>query len=156
MRHALRIALLLALVTLLPVTACSRREEAPQPTAPPPAGAAAPPVDAPAPLRVQELTLGKDIASDKTISTATYEFAPTDTIYLSVKTIGRSSGSTLTANWTYQDGQQVSQTSQQIAPNGPAVTEFHIAKPDGWPQGLYRVQVFLDGVESGSKELVVR
>ena len=50
----------------------------------------------------------------------------------------------------------MSETSQQIAPTGPAVTEFHIAKPDGWPQGMYRVQVFLDGVESGSKELVVR
>ena len=155
MRHALRIALLLALLTLLPVTACSRREESPQPTAPPP-GAAVPPVNAPAPLRVEELTLGKDLAADKTVSTATYEFSPTDTIYLSVKTSGSSPGSMLTANWTYQDGQKVSETSQQIAPTGPAVTEFHIEKPDGWPQGMYRVQVFLDGVESGSKELVVR
>jgi hypothetical protein len=25
------------------------------------------------------------------------------------------------------------------------VTEFHVTKPDGWPKGSYKVEVFLNG-----------
>ena len=155
MSTRLRSASLFALAALVTLAACSREEKTAAPTTPPPPAAAAPPA-ANAPIQVTDLTLGSSIAPDKTVAMATYEFAPTDTIYLSVRTTGSSPGSTLGATWTYQDGQTVEQQSQQIAPTGPATTEFHIQKPDGWPTGMYKVQVHLDGVESGSKELVVK
>jgi hypothetical protein len=50
----------------------------------------------------------------------------------------------------------VAEQAQPIAPTGPAVTEFHIQKPDGWPMGMYQLKGFLDGMEAGSKELVVK
>ena len=42
---------------------------------------------------------------------------------------------------------QLRLTVQQniIVPTGTAVTEFHVAKPDGWPKGSYKVEVFLNG-----------
>jgi len=30
----------------------------------------------------------------------------------------------------------VNEETRDIAPNGPAATEFHIAKPSGWPAGV--------------------
>jgi hypothetical protein len=153
MNTRLRTASLLALAALALLSACSREEKST--TAPAPS-ASAPPPAAPAPLRVDDITLGSSLASDKTVAMATYEFTPTDTIYVSVRTSGASPNSTLGATWTYQDGQTVSEQTQQIAPSGPAVSEFHIQKPDGWPAGMYKVQVFLDGMEAGSKELVVK
>jgi hypothetical protein len=36
------------------------------------------------------------------------------------------------------------------------VTEFHVAKPDGWPKGSYKVEVFLNGnsVETAKGTLI--
>jgi hypothetical protein len=42
----------------------------------------------------------------------------------------------LRSRWTFEDGQVVNE-SQNIASSGPAVTEFHISKPDGWLVGKY-------------------
>ncbi len=57
-------------------------------------------------------------------------FAPTDTIYASVAT-DSASASTLSARWTFEDGQLVSETLETVAGGERAATEFHIAKPDG-------------------------
>ena len=38
------------------------------------------------------------------------------------------------------DGQTVNESSQSIAPNGPAATAFQISKPDGFPPGKYKVE----------------
>jgi hypothetical protein len=62
----------------------------------------------------------------------------------------------LKARWTYQDGQVVDETEQAIAPTGDAATEFHISKPDGWPVGQYRVEVFLDGNPVQAMEFQVK
>jgi hypothetical protein len=83
-------------------------------------------------------------------------FAPTDTIYVTVVTTGSAPSATLTAKWTYQDGQVVNESTQTIAPTGPAATEFHIAKPDGWPAGSYKVEVSLNGRSTGTKEFEVK
>jgi hypothetical protein len=51
---------------------------------------------------------------------------------VSVKTDGSGPSATLTVRWTYQDGQVVDESGQNIAPtDGATVTEFHLSKPDG-------------------------
>lgn len=146
----------LVLAALLIVSACKRTETTA--TAPPPAPA--PPVSAPAPsaapLEVADISLGKSVAADKSVAELATEFAPTDTFYVAVKTTGAAPKAKLTALWTYEDGQSVAESTEEIAPTGPATTEFHVSKPDGWPPGGYRVQVFLDGKAVGTKELVVK
>ena len=58
--------------------------------------------------------------------------------------------------WTYGDGQLVNEQSQQIAPTGPSSSEFHIAKPDGWPAGTYKVEILADGTSVASKNFEVK
>ena len=118
-----------------------------------------PPVAAPAPaaeFRVEQVQLGREIGDDKRVSSPATSFAPTDTIYAAVESDGAAPAVVLTARWTYEDGQLVSESTETIAPNGPAVTEFHIAKPAGWPTGKYTVQIIADGRQAAEREFEVR
>lgn len=107
-------------------------------------------------VRVTGIDLGRSLAADKGIADKTSEFRPSDTIYLSVETDGTAPQATLLTRWTYQDGQVVKELSETIAPTGKARTEFHIAKPDGWPAGKYAVAVSLNGAAAGTKDFEVK
>ena len=134
-------------VSLLLVTCalagCSRNQ-----SAPPPATQSA--------VKVASIDLGRAIAADKTVADQTDSFRPADTIYASVKTEGSAASARLSARWTYEGDQVVSESTQSIAPSGPAVTEFHVSKPDGWPEGSYKVEVSLNGAPAGHKEFRVK
>jgi len=154
---------LLAAALPLSLAACRRSEDkptpAPAPSAPAPAPAPAPanaPAPAVDPFRVTSLTVGNAIGADKRVTTPAATLAPTDTIYVSVDSAGKAATVKLTARWTYEDGQLVSESSETIAPTGPAVTAFHIAKPDGWPAGKYKVEILKDGYATGSQQFEVR
>ncbi|MGH7444636.1 MAG: hypothetical protein ACREKM_07155, partial [Longimicrobiales bacterium] len=110
------------------------------------------------PVRVTEVELGNAIGADMRVSDDddTDDFGPNDTIYASVATTGTATGSTLTARWTFEDGQVVDESSQTITPNGPAVTEFHISKPDGFPAGSYQVEILLDGTSVETRDFEVQ
>jgi cellulase/cellobiase CelA1 len=116
--------------------ACSRPGASPAP-APPPAAETA--------VRVTDVDLGRSLGADKRVTEKTDSFKPNETVYVSVTTEGSAPTATLKARWTYEGGQLVQESSQTIAPTGAAVTEFHVAKPDGWPKGSYKVEVFLNG-----------
>jgi hypothetical protein len=133
---------LAVLVSSLALFACSRPA-----SAPPPAGEE--------PVKVVDIDVGRSVAPDKTIAEKTDSFSPTDTVYVAVKTEGSASSVTLGAQWTYEDGQRVDEATQTIAPRGPAVTEFHVAKPDGLPPGEYKVEIFLNGLPAGSESFRV-
>ena len=140
------------LVVSLSLVACQRSEA---PAVAPPAPVATP-APAPAPFRVSGIELGKAIDADKRVTAPSSSFAPGDTIYASVATVGASPSVTLVARWTYQDGQLVNEETQAIAPTGAAVTEFHIAKPDGWPVGSYQLEVIANGTSAGTRAFQVQ
>ncbi len=140
------------LLASLSLVACQRSEA---PAVPPPAPVASP-APAPAPFRVSGIELGKAIGADKRVVAPSSSFAPSDTIYASVATDGASPSVTLVARWTYQDGQLVNEETQAIAPTGAAVTEFHIAKPDGWPAGGYQLEVIANGASAGRRAFQVQ
>ena len=134
--HALVSRGIVVLATCVIGVACSREERAPAPPPPPPpAPAQAPAAAMPAPFLVTAVQLGSELGPEKRVVAARTAFAPGDTIYASVLTDGKSAGVTLAARWTYEDGQVVNESQQTIAAPGPATTEFHIAKPSGWPTG---------------------
>jgi hypothetical protein len=130
------------LVVAVALAGCSRKE-----TSAPPAAASA--------LKVADISLGRSIAADKSVADKSDSFRPEDTFYLSVRTEGSAPSATLKARWTYEGGQVVDESTQSIAPSGPAVTEFHVSKPDGWPPGRYEVEVLLNGASAGRKEFKV-
>lgn len=136
------------------VVACKKEEKSAPPPAAPPA-AAPPAAAAPAPFKVVSVDVGKQLTADKKIAAPATNFAPADTIYVSVATDGTSPSVALKARWTYEDGQVVNESTQTIAPTGPAATEFHIAKPSGWPSGKYKVEISANGALAGSRDFAV-
>ncbi len=152
---------LLALAALaIGLTACQKQEAPP----PPPPAAEAPKVEAPAPapapavISVDSITLGNALNADKRVQQPTDSFAKTDTIYAVVETKGAGQA-TLKAKWTYHKPDQtavVNESTQTIDATAPAVSEFHISKPDGWPAGDYQVEIFLGEASAGSKKFTVK
>jgi hypothetical protein len=106
-------------------------------------------------IRVSQIDMGRSLNADKTINDNTDSFKPNDAIYASIATEGSAATATLKARWTYQDGQVVNESTQTIAPTGNARTEFHISKPDGWPTGKYKLEAFLNGSSSATKDFEV-
>lgn len=153
-RPMLRSALAVALLAGVALAGCKKQPEpSTNPTAGPSATAPAP-AAAPQPMLVTTVDLGNAIDADNRIDAPMSTFSPGDTIHASVGTDGGSAG-TLTAKWTYQDGQVVDSTDKSVAA-GPQVTEFSIAKPDGWPTGQYHLEIQLDGKAVQSRDFEVR
>jgi len=110
-----------------------------------------------APLRVSDIQVGKGVGSDKKVGDQTSSFGLRDTMYVAVITEGAAKDAKLTAKWTYNDKQVVKESSQTISPaGGTTATEFHINKTSAWPKGKYKVEVMLNGVSAGTKDLEVK
>jgi hypothetical protein len=150
-----RAALAAAVLTsVFALTACKKPEApAATPVVEPTAGPTA--VPAPA-VTVTDVSLGKSVGSDKKIQNPTDTFSPKDTIFAAVSTDGSAPSSTIAVKWTFGDGQTVKEDSRTIAPTGPAVTEFSIQKPKGWPKGNYKIDVTVDGKPGPSKSFTVK
>jgi len=157
MKSIRTLSLTFAIAATFALAACGKKEEATPPPVVTPAPAPAPMVSPPAPAGVSfvSLTLGKAVDANQNITQPTTTFASTDTIYASVATSGAAPSTTIVARWTFGDDQLVDESSQSIAPTGPATTTFHIAKPDGWPAGKYRVRITLDGQPATDQEFTV-
>ncbi len=108
------------------------------------------------PIRVSDIQVGKGVGSDKKVADQTTSFGVRDTMYVAVITDGAAKDAKLTAKWTFNDKQVVKESSQTISPTGgTTATEFHIDKKTAWPKGRYKVEVMLNGVSAGTKELEV-
>jgi hypothetical protein len=142
-------------LTVVAAGGCKKKTETA--AAAPDTTAAAAPAPAPAPFSVQGVEVGKQIGTDKKVTSPTTTFGPKDTIYASVSTDGAAPSKTIVAKWTYgPNAKPVKTDSQTIAPSGPAATEFHIVKPSGWPVGKYKVDIVVDGSSAGSKDFEVK
>src|SRR5215471_1014703 len=145
-RHTL--SALLTLLAVVAFGACAKKEApAPEPT----------PVPTPAPFPVTSVDLGSAIGPDKKITAAASQFTPKDTIYAAVSTDGATPKATMKVRWTFgPKSQLVNEETRDISPTGPAVTEFHITKPSGWPVGGYKVEVSADGTVVATKDFAVK
>lgn len=106
-------------------------------------------------VKIADVQLGKRLGANSRIADATEKFGPRDTIYVVAVTEGTAPNATLTARWTFQDGQVVKEDSRSIAPSGTEATEFHISKPSGWPKGKYQVAIGL-GSATQTKDFEVK
>lgn len=147
----LTFALIAALALVL--GGCGKKDEPPRPkTSESPSTAPA------AGVTINAITLGKAIGPTKQVVESSDSFARNDTIYASVATSG-TGNATLNAKWTYRaNGQDVSvrDDTQTINATGPATSEFHVSKPDGWPTGDYKVEVSSSGSPPVSRTFTVK
>ena len=149
-----RSAALFACFVAVALVACAKKEPPPPPPTPIPAPTAVP---TPVPFKVTSVDLGKSVGDDKKIKDAATTFAPKDTIYAAISSEGAAAKATLKAHWTFgAKNQVVSEETRDIAPTGPAVTEFHIAKPSGWPVGKYKLEVSAGGAPVSTKDFEVK
>lgn len=146
----------LFLVVAVVLAACGKKEPLAAP--PPPAPAPVAVVAVPAGVTLSAVSLGKSVGADKKVGVATEVFAKGDTIHASIDTTGVGSA-TVVAKWSYtKDGKTaaVKEETATIAPTGPATTEFHISKPDGWPVGDYTVEILVNGTSAATKSFKVQ
>lgn len=151
------IILSVLVASVLTFSACGKKDEAPNPIP------TSIPTPTPTPtitsgVTVSTIALGSAIAADKKIAKVTESFGAKDTIYASVDTTGAGTA-TLKARWTYRkSGQEslVKEETQTIVPTGPASSEFHVSKPDGWPPGDYQVEIFVADKPAGNKPFTVK
>ena len=120
----------------------------------------APPATAPAAgdLRVTEVDLGRAMVGDTAVVEDIDDFAPTDTIHAVVRHEGAASGATITARWTFQDGQVVDERSETVtaAAGGTAYTHFMISKATPWPTGNYTLRILVNGNEVESEDFEIK
>ena len=142
-------------LALVLAVACGKKENQEVSTQ---GGAVVPPATTPQPaaLQVADVKLGNKLDANKQVSNATDSFAPRDTIFASVHTTGTAQNAQIIGRFTFQDGQVVNERTESISPTGDAYTEFHIAKPSGWPAGKYTLHILLNGQEVQTKDFTVK
>jgi hypothetical protein len=107
-------------------------------------------------LAVAAVMIGKRIGQGNLITEPTFQFAPKDTVYLSVSTTGKPESATLSTKWRFQTGEVLDSSSTTIQPKGEDVTEFHLTRPKDWKVGTYSVTLYADGDSVDSKAFVVK
>ncbi len=98
-------------------------------------------------LRVTEVDLGRAMQGDTAVVEDIDDFAPNDTIHAVVRHEGAAQNATITARWTFQDGQVVDERTETISPGGTAAdyTHFLISKSTPWPVGEYTLHILVNG-----------
>ena len=109
-----------------------------------------------APFSVQGVEVGKAIGADKRVTSADDCFLTEGHDLRLGRDRRRRAQQDARGQVDVRRHKVVKTDSQTIAPTGPAATEFHIAKPSGWPVGKYKVDITVDGSSAGTKEFEVK
>jgi len=107
-----------------------------------------------APRKVSGVMIGSRVDSIGRVTEPTFQFAPTETVYVSVGTSGSTGTTSLTAAWRYQSGEILEQSTEQVRPG--ANTAFSLAKPKGLKPGTYKVVLFLGDDSVDTKVFAVK
>ena len=105
------------------------------------------------PLQLANIQVGRSLNQDRSISSITTLFKPNETVYVSVQTTAAGKG-TISVKWKYGT-RVIDEPSKQVNFDGPASTEFHMQNSGGFPPGDYSVDVFIDGVQVGTRAFKV-
>jgi hypothetical protein len=106
-------------------------------------------------IAVAEVQMARMIGDTRSSEPAT-TFAPTDTILAVVLTQG-SGSALLAAQWFFgPDRQSIYREEHRIDARGNGMSQFAIAKGDGFPPGEYAVEVSLEGEVVATREFTVQ
>ena len=108
-------------------------------------------------LRVTDVALGRAMRGDTAVVEEIDDFRPNDTIHAVVRHEGAAQNASVTARWTFQDGQVVDERTEQVTGTADraAYTHFMISKPGGWPRGNYKLTVLVNGQEVESEDFEI-
>ena len=108
------------------------------------------------PQRVGTVMIGKKLGPENRIAEPTFQFAPQDTVYVSVGIQGSPAEGNIAARWLAQNGKTLDSTATPIASGDTANKEFHLSPPKGWQPGTYLVTLYLNGDSVEAKTFAVR
>lgn len=108
------------------------------------------------PQRVANVMIGKRLGPENRIAEPTFQFAPGDTVYVSVGIQGAPAEGKLAARWLAQTGKTLDSTVTPIPSGDSGIKEFHLAPPKGWQPGTYQVRLYLNGDSAEAKTFAVR
>jgi hypothetical protein len=104
------------------------------------------------PLQLSNIQVGRSLNQDRSVASITTLFKPSETVYVAVQT---SAGKgTISVKWKYGT-QVIDEPSKPVSYDGPASTEFHLQNSGGFPPGDYSVDIFIDGVQVGTRTFKV-
>jgi hypothetical protein len=95
------------------------------------------------PLKVVGIQTGKSLNSDHSVGVHAASFHPSDTMYVSVLSVGRGAG-TITVTWTF-GGRVIQTLKKKVSYNDQAATDFRFEAADDFPVGDYTIEVSVDG-----------
>jgi hypothetical protein len=107
-------------------------------------------------LDIAAVMIGKRIGENNLITEPTFQFAPTDTVFVSVSTTGKPDSARISTLWRFQTGEVLDSSAKTIQPEGEDATEFHLTSPKGFKVGTYNVTVYADGDSVDSKNFAVK
>ena len=108
------------------------------------------------PLRVANVMIGKRLGSENRIAEPTFQFAPTDTVYVSAGIQGAPADAQLSARWLAQTGKTLDSTTQPITAGEQGNKEFHLSQEKGWKPDTYLVTLYLNADSVDAKTFAVR
>jgi len=105
------------------------------------------------PLELSNIQIGRSLNQDGSVASITTLFKPSETIYVAVQT-GAGKG-VVGVKWKYGNKVVGEPTKSVDYNSGPKSTEFHLQNSGGFPPGDYSVDVFIDGVQVGTRAFKV-
>jgi hypothetical protein len=105
------------------------------------------------PLALANIQVGRSLNQDRSVGSITTLFKPNETIYVAVQTSAAGKG-VISVKWKFGT-QVIDEPSKTVDYDGPASTEFHLQNSGGFPPGDYSVDVFIDGVQVGTRAFKV-
>ena len=109
--------------------------------------------------RVSTIELGKRTGENLRVSESTSTFMMRDTVYLSVVTNNATNDSRISARFTSQDGAVIDSSGQNVALDegtATAVTQFRLVQENGWPVGMYTVDIWMNDAPVGTRQFEVK
>ena len=105
------------------------------------------------PLELANIQIGRSLNQDGSVASITTRFKPSETVYVAVQT-GAGKG-VIGVKWKFGDKVVAEPTKPVDYNTGPRSTEFHLQNSGGFPPGDYSVDVFIDGVQVGTRAFKV-
>ena len=106
-------------------------------------------------LKVTHVMIGKRIGEGDRVTEPTFQFAPSETVYVSVGSVGSPDSAAFEARFTNQKGEVVDSSEKTIQPKGRENTALRAARPKGWAPGAYRITIYANGDSVDSKTFAV-
>jgi hypothetical protein len=106
--------------------------------------------------RVATVMIGKRVGPENLIAEPTFQFAPQETVYVSVALQGAPGQATLAARWLAQGPKLLDSTTQSVTTGAKTNALFRYAPPKEWKPGTYVVILYLNNDSADAKAFAVR